>query len=250
MGVICEPEVITRKLSALETKMIQRALLSYTMPFFISFNIACAIPDCSDVTTEDVAQIVAQKSSILENIDPQTFLDQLTAAISQQDPAPDTFTFGFTYDPVASTISDAVTAIVPAGYEFLGVGGCLSEYSDGLYDYSSYIYTRSNPRYSITECATWCDNIAASACWVQNQAEKPYLGLSYEDIGECYCHFSTSDSTNNVDPSDICTLPDDATSISGRGFGQIVLSDCTADALGYNTPDGCLSDFSCFKYIG
>lgn len=249
MGVTCEPQVIrTRNLGALEieTKMIQRALISYTMPYFVSFNIACAIPDCSDVTTEDVAQIVAQKSSILENIDPQTFLDQLTEAVAAQNPAPEEFSFSFTLDPASSTISDAVTTSVPAGYEFLGKGACLSEYSDGVYDYSSYI-ERISKGYTVAECATWCDNIAAEPCWVQNQAEKPYLGLSYENSGECYCHFSTSNSTNKyVDPRDVCTLPDDASSSSERGIGPIVFTDCDADALG----NDCSEDYSCFKYIG
>lgn len=94
VAVTCEPEEITgRKLGALKTKMIQRALQSTSsMPFFISFNIECATADCSDVTTADVDELVAQTNTALTGLDSQAFLDQLTAAIATQDPAPDTFT--------------------------------------------------------------------------------------------------------------------------------------------------------------
>ena len=131
VAVTCEPEEIderARKLGALKTK-IQRALqfTAYRMPFFISSTIKCAIPDCSDVTTADVDELVAQTNALLIGLDPQVFLDQLTAAIATQDPAPETFTFSFTFDPASSTISDAVTTSIPAGYEFVGEGACIPE---------------------------------------------------------------------------------------------------------------------------
>jgi hypothetical protein len=123
------------------------------MPFFISFNIACANADCSDVTTEDVAELVAQTDVVLTGLDAEAFLTQLTEAVSTQTSA-ETFTFSFTYDPALSTISDAVTTSVPAGYEFVGEGACIPEsnYDDGIPYYPSYI-ERDGSGFSITECA-------------------------------------------------------------------------------------------------
>lgn len=232
VAVTCEPEVITRarKLGALETK-IQRALQStYGMPFFISFNIACATADCSDVTTADVDELVAQTETALTGLDSQAFLDQLTAAIATQDPAPEGFTFSFTFDPASSTISDAVTTSIPAGYEFVGEGACIPESTndpDGIPYYTSYI-ERDGSGYSITECATWCDNVASEPCWVQNQAEAPYRGMDYTETGICFCLFQTSTITKPyISPSAICTLPAGAIGTAEAGVGQIVATDCT-----------------------
>ena len=113
VAVTCEPEAIGgRKLGALETK-IQRALQSISygiMPFFISFIIACATADCSDVTTADVDGLVAQTGTALTGLTSQAFLDQLTEAIATQNPAPDSFTLSFTFNP-KKVLRAALTAI-------------------------------------------------------------------------------------------------------------------------------------------
>lgn len=144
-------------------------------------------------------------------------------------------------------------ASIPAGYEFVGEGACIPESTiapDGIPYYPSYI-ERDGSDYSITECATWCDAVASETCWVQNQAEAPYLGMDYGETGICYCLFQTGASPDTyvyVNPSAICTLPAGATGYAESGAGQIVATDCTATHPTYVYD--CKPEYSCFKYIG